>query len=141
MTSNLGAKIIQESGDKLTKQIQQQVWRLVQETFPPEFINRLDQIIMYEPLTKPELTQIVELQIQAVQKRLTVKKINLKVSEPAKEYLAEAGYDPIYGARPLKRVIQTEVLDPLAMLLLDDDIEGKTLKVDITKSGLKLSIQ
>ena len=90
---------------------------------------------------KKELTQIVELQLKEVQERLSQKKIALEITAKAKEYLAEAGYDPIYGARPLKRVIQSEVLDPLAMMLLEKEIEDQTLTVDSTKSGLNIKVK
>lgn len=138
MTSNLGAKIIQAAGDKIDKHTQSRIWKLVQETFPPEFINRLDQIIMYEPLNKHELSTIVDLQLALLQQRLSDKHILLEVTQKAKDYIAELGYDPIYGARPLKRVIQTEILDPLALLILEKDLDGK--KVSIDKKADKLSI-
>ncbi len=139
MTSNLGAKIIQEAGDKLTQNVQNQVWDLIRSTFPPEFINRLDQIVMFEPLTRNQIIKIVDLQIQELQNRLVNQNLKLKVSNEAKEYLANTGYDPIYGARPLKRLIQTEILDPASLLILDEQIKNGTITVDAKKNHLIVS--
>lgn len=141
MTSNLGAKLIQEAGDKLDEEVQSQVWQLLRETFPPEFLNRLDQIIMYEPLTKSELAQIVTIQLEKVVHRLAKQAIKLEISPKAKLYLADAGYDPIYGARPLKRLIQTEILDPLALKLLEDNLQNKTITIDVNSNKLSLTVK
>jgi ATP-dependent Clp protease ATP-binding subunit ClpB len=140
MTSNIGAKIIQEHGGKIDSSVEKTVYNLVQNTFPPEFLNRLDQIIMYEPLSKADLTKIVDLQLEKVKIRLSKQKIGLLVSETAKTYLVKVGYDPIYGARPLKRLIQTEILDPLAMMILDGNLEGKMVKVNLIGESLKLVV-
>lgn len=112
----------------------------VKKTFPPEFINRLDQIIIFEKLTPEMVTQIVELQLERVKKRLNKQKINLKVSKEAKEYLAKEGYDPQYGARPLKRVIQDQILNPLALKIVEGKIkEGETIKVEVKKGKIILN--
>jgi ATP-dependent Clp protease ATP-binding subunit ClpB len=136
LTSNLGAKLLQEAGEQIDATTQQRVSELIRNTLPPEFINRLDQIIIYEPLKASELESIVEIQLADVSRRLAQKSIKLDVTKKAKEYLARVGYDPIYGARPLKRLIQTEILDPLAMLILEENLEGKTVVVDATDAKL-----
>jgi len=141
MTSNLGAKLIQEMSNSDSQKIVSVVMDEVRATFPPEFINRLDQIIMFEPLKSDELGQIVELQLAQVIKRLEKQKVKLDVTKDAKEYLASVGYDPIYGARPLKRLIQNEILDPLALKLLEDDLSGKKVTVSKSKSGLHFAIE
>lgn len=140
MTSNLGAKLIQEAGDEIDKKTESKIWDLIRNTFPPEFINRLDQIIIYEPLNKQELLKIVDIELDKVQARLKKKKVALKVDKSAKELIANLGYDPIYGARPLKRVIQNELLDPLAMMILENDLSGKTLLVSQKNNKLHLTI-
>ncbi len=141
MTSNLGAKILQEAGEKINTETQNQVSELIRNTLPPEFINRLDQIIIYEPLKASELEQIVAIQLDQVKNRLQDKSIELDLSEKAKSYLARVGYDPIYGARPLKRLIQTEILDPLALMILENDLTSKTIHVDATDTKLLLKIK
>ncbi len=112
--------------------------KLVEPTFPPEFINRLDQIIVFEPLTPDQLSQIVDIQIERVTQRLLHHQIELTLSPEAKKYLAETGYDPVYGARPLKRLIQTKILDPLALMMLDYPDTKLRISVTKTKSGIKL---
>lgn len=136
MTSNLGAKLIQQSGDSIDQATQDKVWDLIRQTFTPEFINRLDQIIMYEPLSNDELRQIVDLMLAEVIKRLKGQNVKLEVDDDAREYLAKAGYDPVYGARPLKRLIQSELVDKVALMILEGDLEGETLKVGAGKKGI-----
>jgi ATP-dependent Clp protease ATP-binding subunit ClpB len=138
LTSNLGAKLLQEAGEHIDESTQQRVSELIRNTLPPEFINRLDQIIIYEPLKASELEKIVDIQLASVKKRLQDKGITLEISKKASAYLARVGYDPIYGARPLKRLIQTEILDPLALMILEDDLGGKTIQVDATDTKLVL---
>jgi ATP-dependent Clp protease ATP-binding subunit ClpB len=138
MTSNLGASLLQENQNRLDDDTRQKINRLIQKTFPPEFINRLDQIILYEPLTPSQLADIVDIQIDAITKRLAKHQVTLEVDPEVKQYLGETAHDPIYGARPLKRLIQTEILDPLSMLMLDS--EGQELQVTVKKTakGIKL---
>lgn len=136
MTSNLGAQLIQADGEEITEATQQRIWDLIRQTYPPEFVNRLDQIVIYEPLSEADLKKIVEIQLGGVVERLKGQEVKLEVVEPAKEYLAKAGFDPVYGARPLKRVIQNEILDPLALMLLEKDLVGKTVKVTVEKGKL-----
>jgi ATP-dependent Clp protease ATP-binding subunit ClpB len=138
MTSNLGAKIIQEAGDTITDKTVQQVMQLVEDTFPPEFINRLDQIIMYEPLSLAECQTIVGLKIGQIQEKLKEQDIKLKVSDPVLKYLAQAGYDPIYGARPLDRLIQSAIMDELAMQILDKDMSDTEINVNLKNNKITL---
>jgi ATP-dependent Clp protease ATP-binding subunit ClpB len=139
MTSNLGAHLIQESSGAITSETQSAIWKLINQTFPPEFINRVDQIIIFEPLKLKDLLKIVDLQLKEVDDRLKDQGITLAIDEKAKEYLANTGYDPIFGARPLKRVIQAEILDPLAMLILDEKVKKSKVKVALVNNKLQLS--
>lgn len=139
MTSNLGTELIQEHRDNPDQQ-QQTVHRLLSQSFRPEFLNRLDDIIIFQPLSKEMLKRVVELQLNEVLQRLEAKNINLKVTNKAKAYLAEAGFDQVFGARPLKRLIQNEILDELAMQLIEGKIEeGQTVTVD--HDGKKITLK
>jgi len=127
MTSNIGQNIINENGSP------DAVMAKLREHFRPEFLNRVDEIILFNKLNKEELRKIVELQLARVQKRLDNKNIKLEVSDECKKFLEEKGYDSAYGARPLKRVIQRELLDKLAMKM----IEGEISKNDVVKVYVK----
>jgi ATP-dependent Clp protease ATP-binding subunit ClpB len=140
MTSNLGASLLQYAAATLSPKVQEQIWDLIRNTFPPEFINRLDQIIIFEPLSKSQLVKVVDLELAKVIERLEKQQVKLSINAVAKEYLAQVGYDPIYGARSLKRLIQTEILDPLALLLLDQDLKGKQVTVTAVQNQIKLSV-
>jgi ATP-dependent Clp protease ATP-binding subunit ClpB len=135
MTSNLGSTVIKElSGDygKMEKEVR----ATLESHFKPEFLNRIDEVIIFRPLSKAVILQIVDLQLEILRKRLAEKKIGLAVSTDAKELLAERGYDPVYGARPLKRVIQRDVQNPLAMKLLAGEYaEGDTAAISADKKG------
>jgi len=99
--------------------------------FRPEFLNRVDEIIIFDRLTEDDLKKIVEIQLKRLSKRLEQQKITLKLSDAVKELLAREGYDPVYGARPLRRTIQREILDPLSIDILEGKIrEGQTVRVD-----------
>jgi ATP-dependent Clp protease ATP-binding subunit ClpB len=139
MTSNAGSGIIQdnfmrittESHDRIIEKTKKEVIDLLRETIRPEFLNRIDEIIMFAPLTKNDIQQIVQLQIEVVQKTLSENNIILNVSEYAIEYIAAQGYDPIYGARPLKRVIQRELLNELSKQIIAGKLTpGETILVD-----------
>lgn len=153
MTSNIGSDVIMEMGrrgefgfddkNKTTNneekiaRMRSSVMDALRSHFRPEFLNRIDETIIFHPLTDIEIREIVDLQLELVQKRLDEKKITLDISTKAKEWLAKKGYDPNLGARPLKRVIQTHLLDPLAMRLIDGSIsQGSTVKVGVTKDTL-----
>ncbi|MGZ4336643.1 MAG: type VI secretion system ATPase TssH, partial [Gaiellaceae bacterium] len=101
------------------------------EIFRPEFLNRIDEIVEFEPLTKEQIGEIVELQLRRVEARLAERGLRLELTDAAKETLAEAGWDPTYGARPLKRAIQRMIENPLALRLLEGDFgEGDRVRVD-----------
>jgi ATP-dependent Clp protease ATP-binding subunit ClpB len=101
--------------------------------FRPEFLNRIDDIVIFHPLGLPELISIIEIQMKNLKTRLAEKKLSLVLTDPAKKYLAQEGYDPIYGARPLKRIIQRDILNPLALRLLQGDFkEGDTIEADLS---------
>src|SRR5206468_7634670 len=101
------------------------------EVFRPEFLNRIDEIVEFRPLSKEQIAEIVELQLRRVRERLAGRGLNLELTDAAKEVLAEAGWDPTYGARPLKRAIQRLVENPLALRLLEGEfVEGDTVRVD-----------
>ena len=134
MTSNVGSDIIaRESalgfvgGDEeksAREALREKVMAALKENFRPEFLNRIDEIIIFNYLGKPEIKKIVELELQKVANRLQEKSIEIKVTEPAKEFLAERGFDQNLGARPLKRVIQKQVLDPLSLKIVAGEIKG-----------------
>jgi ATP-dependent Clp protease ATP-binding subunit ClpB len=112
----------------------------VKKTFPPEFINRLDQIIVFDSLSAKMLEQIVDLQLKRVNRRLKLQELYLKVTDKAKAYLAKAGYDPVYGARPLKRLIQDEILDELSLQILENKLKpGAVVTADWDGKKLKFS--
>ena len=132
MTSNLGSQfLVQPDLDEEAKQ--KAVMDAVHAHFKPEFINRLDELVIFHPLTRQELGSIVDLQVRQVAARLTERRISLQVTDAAREWLANTGYDPAYGARPLRRLVQTEVGDQLARLLLAGKVhDGDTVLVDQT---------
>ncbi len=132
MTSNLGSQfLVNEDMDADAKK--KAVMDAVHMNFKPEFLNRLDDIVMFHPLTREELGGIVDIQVAGVSQRLTDRRITLDVTDPAREWLANTGYDPAYGARPLRRLVQTEVGDQLARMLLAGKVhDGDTVLVDQT---------
>jgi ATP-dependent Clp protease ATP-binding subunit ClpB len=109
----------------------------MRETFRPEFLNRIDEIVEFEPLSREQLAEIVELQLERLRARLAERGIRLELTDAAKEHLAEAGWDPTYGARPLKRAIQRLVENPLALRLLEGEFaEGDTVRMDAADGEL-----
>jgi ATP-dependent Clp protease ATP-binding subunit ClpB len=109
----------------------------MRETFRPEFLNRIDEIVEFEPLTREQIGEIVDLQLVRLRARLAERGLSLELTDAAKEQLAEAGWDPTYGARPLKRAIQRQVENPLALRLLEGDFEeGETVRVDVSEGEL-----
>jgi len=133
MTSNIGSQFITEEESKEARS------RLVMDAlrahFRPEFLNRVDEIIIFDRLSEDDLKKIVEIQLRRLTKRLEQQKITLDLSDSAKALLAREGYDPVYGARPLRRVIQKEILDPLSIDILEGKVrEGQTIRVD-AKNG------
>jgi ATP-dependent Clp protease ATP-binding subunit ClpB len=140
MTSNLGSQMIQDlAPEKDYKAMKEAVMTVVSQHFRPEFVNRLDEIVVFHPLEKDHLQLIANIQIQLLQKRLSEKEIKLTVSEKALDYLANTGYDVVYGARPLKRTIQQLVENPLAKEILEGRFSpGDTVKADIKEGQLVL---
>jgi len=132
MTSNVGSQWIQEVGNMENDEIRERVMAALRDRFRPEFLNRIDDIIVFIKLGIEEIKQIVELQLAELKSRLEQKKIGLTLTDDAKDKLATQGFDPVYGARPLRRTIQRAILDPLAMQLLEGKFtEGDTVEVDV----------
>ncbi len=149
MTSNIGSQVIhdyalqhgatigfRDSGEKRVqqqeKEMRSKVREMLQEQFKPEFLNRIDEVIIFHSLSRADVSRIVDLQLQLVTQRLLGRKIVVEFSEAARAYVAEKGYDPVYGARPLKRVIQTDMLNPLALEMVGGRVhEGSTVVVDV----------
>ncbi|HMN86457.1 MAG TPA: AAA family ATPase, partial [Bauldia sp.] len=131
MTSNLGSEYLAHLGDEEdVDQVRDQVMQVVRAHFRPEFLNRLDDIILFHRLKRAEMGAIVDIQLKRLQKLLDERKVTLDLDESARAWLAEKGYDPAYGARPLKRVIQREVQDPLADRILAGEIpDGSKVKI------------
>jgi ATP-dependent Clp protease ATP-binding subunit ClpB len=141
LTSNLGSSYLV---DPLLDEEQKRdsVMAVVRQSFKPEFLNRLDEIVMFEALTEGELTHIVDLQIAELAKRLAVRRIGIEVTPAAHEWLARTGYDPAYGARPLRRLVQTAIGDQLARLLLSGQVlDGEQVVVDVDESGDRLALR
>jgi len=132
MTSNLGSQWIQDLREKDYDEMQRRVMEIVRSTFKPEFLNRVDEIIIFHALGKEEIKKIIEIQLGYLNKRLAEKKLSIKLTESAKKVLVEQGFDPVYGARPLKRAIQRMIQDPLALKLLEGDFsEGNLIEVGV----------
>ncbi|HZU17787.1 MAG TPA: ATP-dependent chaperone ClpB [Candidatus Dormibacteraeota bacterium] len=138
MTSNLGSQLIQETyGRRPWSEVREAVFEVLRQSFRPEFLNRVDDIIVFHPLTEEQLKAVVDIQLARLQRRLAERKIGLQVTETARELLAQRGWDPVYGARPLKRTIQRLIQDELAMRLLRGEFgEGDTVEVDAREGEL-----
>jgi ATP-dependent Clp protease ATP-binding subunit ClpB len=135
MTSNLGSQYM--TGE-MNEGVRRQVTEALRGHFRPEFLNRIDEIIFFHALDREQLKRIIDIQIAGLVKRLEERKIHVQLTDKAKEQLAREGYDPVYGARPLKRAIQRLVLDPLALRVLEGDfLEGDTIVVDVDRDRLK----
>lgn len=130
MTSNIGSQYIQDLRND-EEEMRRRVTEAMRQHFRPEFLNRVDDSVIFHPLDAEVLKQIVAIQVGLVQKRLADKKIEIELTDGAKELMAEEGFDLVYGARPLKRVIQRDVLNPLASKILSGEIkEGSRVVVD-----------
>jgi ATP-dependent Clp protease ATP-binding subunit ClpB len=138
MTSNLGSAVFQDL-TSAPETRREKVLADVHQTFRPEFVNRIDEIVVFEPLAREHLRQIVEIQLRALRARLSERGLTLEITESALDWLGNRGHDPAFGARPLKRLIQRELQDPLAMKLLSGEINaGDTVKVDATEDGITI---
>ena len=143
LTSNLGSDIIASLGsDDDVDSVRNDVMDVVRTSFRPEFINRLDEITLFHRLAEKHMNAIVDIQLGQLEKRLEDRKITLDLDQSAKDWLAHTGYDPVYGARPLKRVIQQHVQDGLANLILGGEImDGDTVHVTAGANGIEMSTQ
>ncbi|NLA74112.1 MAG: AAA domain-containing protein, partial [Deltaproteobacteria bacterium] len=133
MTSNVGSQWINEQSVRDEKEMETMVMEALKSTFRPEFLNRIDETIIFRSLSREDIKHIVDIQINLLKKRLEAGKIDLELTEKARDYLAETGFDPVYGARPLKRVIQNIVQNPLSIRILEGSIsEGSSVTMDIS---------
>jgi ATP-dependent Clp protease ATP-binding subunit ClpB len=138
MTSNVGSQYIRDLADD--EAIRERVLAALRDHFRPEFLNRLDEIVIFHSLTREHLIQIVDIQLRRLRQLLDQRKIEIELSDDAKAKLARDGYDPAYGARPLKRVIQRELQDPLALAILEGRFsEGDRLYVDVRDDEIVFS--
>ena len=136
MTSNIASQKILEAGTK-DAELKDALQKELRQFFRPEFLNRIDDIVIFHRLGEDQLESIVNIQLEALRARLADKKIKLEMSKGALAFLGERGYDPVYGARPLKRLIQHELVDKLALKLLDGEIrEGQTVSVEAKGDAL-----
>lgn len=144
MTSNLGSSIILDSIEKdgvVTNEAEDEVHNLLKQQFRPEFLNRLDDIIIFKPLTKDEVTKIVDLLVAKLASRLADKQLKLVVTDSAKKYIVDNGYDPVYGARPLKRFMQHSVETLVATTIVTNDLAPDTvLTIDVVDGALKVLV-
>ena len=138
LTSNLGSQVLAELKDSESpEKVRNQVMEVVKAAFRPEFLNRLDEVLLFSRLAKSDMGQVVDIQLRRLDAILKDKKITLTLDDKAKLWLGERGYDPVYGARPLKRVIQTYLQNPLAMSILEGQVkEGQNVHVSTGKDGL-----
>ncbi len=141
MTSNLGSQRIQElAGEENYDAMKSAVMEVVGEHFRPEFINRVDDVVVFHPLGKDEIRKIVDIQVEGLRRRLTDRDMDIELSDAARDRLGEAGFDPVYGARPLKRAIQQQLENPLAERILSGDFgPGDTIRVDGDSEGLSFA--
>ncbi|HNN49142.1 MAG TPA: AAA family ATPase, partial [Marmoricola sp.] len=140
LTSNLGSTFLVDQTLEQDKK-HDAVLAVVRQHFKPEFLNRLDEVVMFEALTKDELGHIVDLQLAALDKRLGARRITLTVTDAARKWLAEEGFDPAYGARPLRRLVQTSIGDPLARLLISGEVgDDDRVRIDLNEDGSGLNL-
>ena len=139
MTSNLGSQIIMEGGGPESPEVRRQVDDLLRRHFKPEFLNRIDEIITFHALSRDDLTRIVDIQLEGLRERLAERNFTLEVDDAAKAFLIDTGYDPAYGARPLKRTIQHYLQDALAMKILEGEFtEGDTITATVEGGHIEL---
>ncbi len=135
MTSNLGSQFIAEHAGALTEGVRRQVTEALRQHFRPEFINRIDEVVFFHALGLEHMKSIIDIQLKSLMARLADRKIKVELTDPAKGALVTEGYDPAYGARPLKRTLQRRILDPLALKVLEGEVkEGDTVRIDASGS-------
>jgi ATP-dependent Clp protease ATP-binding subunit ClpB len=141
MTSNLGSQLwMKDESGQAPQVTRDQITDILKSFFRPEFLNRVDEIVVFKPLTRENLSEIVGIQLGHVSQLLADRGLKLEISPAAKQWLAEAGYDPEFGARPLKRAIQREIQDPLALKILAGEfLDGDTIKIDLVGGGLNFT--
>jgi ATP-dependent Clp protease ATP-binding subunit ClpB len=142
LTSNLGSQFIAGLGEgESVESVEPQVMEIVRGHFRPEFLNRLDEIILFHRLGVEHMAPIVDIQVARVAKLLKDRKVTLELSDAARAWLGRVGYDPVYGARPLKRAVQRHLQDPLADLILRGEVpDGANVSVDDGDGALRLSV-
>src|SRR5882762_9095195 len=142
MTSNIGSQLILEmrgADDRTYERMREQVLEALRRQFRPEFLNRVDEVVVFRALTEAELEKIVQIQLEGLRRRLAERRVTLEVGEKAYAYLARVGYDPVFGARPLKLAIQREVETPVARLIVAGKLhDGGTVRVDVAGDGLRV---
>ncbi|PYN74460.1 MAG: ATP-dependent chaperone ClpB [Candidatus Rokuibacteriota bacterium] len=142
MTSNIGSQLILEmrgADERTYQRMREQVLEALRRHFRPEFLNRVDEVVVFRALTEAELAKIVDIQLEGLRRRLADRRITIEVTDAAKSYLAKVGYDPVFGARPLKRAIQREVETPVARLIVAGKLrDGGTVRVDAGGDGLRV---
>lgn len=139
MTSNIGSDILQDMGAKDYNTMRQQVMEVMKKEFRPEFLNRIDDIVIFHSLTLEDIRKIIDIQLKDLQKMLALKKITISLTDKAKDFLAKEGFDPIYGARPLKRIVQNRIQNALALKMLSGEIgEEDHIVVDFDKNTKEL---
>lgn len=145
LTSNLGSDLILEGiqeDNTISPDTREQVENLLKVSFRPEFLNRLDEIVFYKPLARTEIGAIVELMLEELNRRIAQKQLSLNVTDKAKEYIADKGYDPIYGARPLRRFIQSKVETLVGRMIIANDMEvGSVINIDCDENGLVAEVR
>jgi len=139
MTSNLGSQFMEEKNEQKKRDL---VMDVVRHTFKPEFLNRVDEIVLFNSLGMEQITFIVDIQLALLQKRLADRKLSFSLTDRAKEFIVQHGYDPVYGARPLKRAIQHYIQDPLALKILEGEFrEGDTVSIDLDRAAQALTFE
>jgi ATP-dependent Clp protease ATP-binding subunit ClpB len=142
MTSNIGSQLILElrgADERSYQRMREQVLEALRRHFRPEFLNRVDEVVVFRALTEAELAKIVEIQLEGLRHRLADRRITLEITEAARNHLAKIGYDPVFGARPLKRAIQREVETPVARLIVGGKLrDGGTVRVDVAGDALRV---
>ena len=142
MTSNIGSQLILEmrgADDRTYERMREQVLEALRRQFRPEFLNRVDEVVVFRALTEAELEKIVQIQLEGLRRRLAERRVTIEIDEKAYAYLARVGYDPVFGARPLKRAIQREVETPIARLIVAGKLrDGGTVRLDVVGDGLRV---
>lgn len=143
LTSNLGADVLAAQGEgEDVEAVRDQVMQVVRSAFRPEFLNRLDEVILFHRLGRQHMAGIVDIQLRRLEKLLEDRHLAIELDDQARTWLANAGYDPVYGARPLKRVIQRELQNPLATRILKGEIkDGDTVHVSVEDGGLSFTVR